>query len=140
MVREDTYSVNVQVSRPDGTWLNLGTAEKKSGGATDSEDVKVKLGGLQGELALGSSRTVENVTVSYLYVQRIHDQAHFLHSRVGKADVIVTVQPLDGDGNVNGRSIIYPGKLKSFTLPDVDAESSDAAYAELEITCHNNIA
>lgn len=134
MSREDQYNVTVSASY-SGTTKDLGTFDKLTGGEIDSEESKFRPGGLKEQISLGGSRSVSNVNVSRLYdLARDHGNAGWLIGGVGKADVVVTKQPLDVDGNAYGRPIIYKGKLKKFTPPDHDSESSNAAMFELEVS------
>jgi hypothetical protein len=126
MNREDTWIVRVSVDGRD-----LGPFDKASGGAGDSEETKYRANGGR-EVTLGGAQTLENVTVSVLYEEGVHALYHWLMSRRGRATMVVTKTPTDADGNVFGRSIVYTGKLKAVTPPDVDSESSDAALIELE--------
>lgn len=132
--RQDTYSVSVSV---DG--VNLGIWDKMTGGAVDSEEYKYKPGAMAPVVSLGGTKTVDNVVVSRLYrLARDHDRAQWLINRVGNARVVVSKQPLDTDGNVYGKPIIYRGTLKRCTFPEVDSESSNAGLIELEVTPEGN--
>jgi len=130
MSRQDQYAVSMTV---DGT--KFGVFDKLSGGEIDSEETKYKPGGMAPPVSLGGSVEVGNLTISRLYVlNRDHDTIHWLISRVGKGQVVVSRQPLDVDGNAYGRPLVYTGTLKTVTPPEVDSESSDAALVECEIT------
>lgn len=136
MSRQDQYDVRVSV---DG--VDLSTFDTLSGGEIDSEETTYKPGGMGARISLGGSVNVGNVTVAVLYdLARIHVLAHWLISRVGKGDVVVNKQPLDVDGNVYGRPLVYRGKLKQVNPPEHDSESSDAARLELEITPAGTVA
>lgn len=130
MSRQDQYNVTLTIGDVDwGTW------DKLNGGEIDSEELKYKPGGMGAQLSLGGSQEVGNITVSRLYeLVRDHNQIGVLITGVGKLDVTVNRQPLDVDGVSYGSPIVYTGKLKALTLPEVDSESSDAALVELEIT------
>lgn len=128
--RVDQYDVTVAI---DGK--ALGTFDKLAGGEVDSEETSYKPGGMGARVSLGGSVNIGNVTVSVLYdLAAIHSQVHWLASRAGKADMVVTKQPLDADGNAYGRAIVYTGRLKQVKPPDHDSEASDAALLELEMT------
>jgi hypothetical protein len=106
-----------------------------SGGEIDSDDAKYYPGGMAPPVSLGGRKSVGNVTVSRLYrLARDHDAVQVLIDAAGKASMVVTKQPLDVDGNVYGRPIVYKGTLKRVTPPEVDSESSSAAMIELEMT------
>lgn len=129
MQREDTYNVRVSVDDVD-----LGTFDKMTGGDTDSEDTTYRPGGLGAKVTLGGTQNIADVTVSRLYTDVIHGQFHWLQTRAGKGEMVVTRQPLDADGNANGRVIVFSGKLKTVKPPDVDSEGNDAALLELDMT------
>jgi hypothetical protein len=129
-MRADQFDVRVSV---DGT--DLGTFDKLTGGEIDSEETTYKPGAMAPRISLGGSVNVGNVTVSRLFdLDRDGGLVHWLISRAGKGDVVVSKQTLDVDGNAYGRGITYRGRLKQVNPPEVDSESSDAALVELEIT------
>lgn len=130
MSRQDQYNVTVTVDT-----TQLGTFDKMTGGELDSEELKYKPGAMAAEVSLGGSQTVSNLVLSRLYrLDRDLSQVPFLKSRVGKGDVTVAKQSLDVDGNPFGTPIIYRGKLKKLTLPEVNSEGSNAALLELEVS------
>jgi hypothetical protein len=134
--RVDQYDVTVTV---DGQLL--GTFGKMTGGEIDSDETTVKPGAMAPRVSLGGSVNVGNVTVSTLYdLQTIHGIIHWLASRCGKAAMVVKKQPLDADGNAFGKALTYTGMLKQVNPPEVDAESSDAAWLELEMTAAGTVA
>jgi hypothetical protein len=139
MSRQDQYAITLNV---DG--VDMGVWDKLSGGEIDSEESKYKPGGMGAHISLGGSVEVGNITVSRLYnLNRDHEGAngiHWLISRVGKGNVTVNRQPLDVDGNAFGRPLVYTGKLKTVTPPEVDSESADAALIECEITPAGTVA
>lgn len=135
MKREDTYSVRVAVDNRD-----LGTWDKLEGGEIDSEETTYRPGGLADQITLGGARSVGNVTVSRLYDEGVHNLFHWLAARAGKADMVVVKQPLDAEGVVYGRPLVYSGKLKAVTPPDVDSEGNDAALIEIEMTVRGGVA
>lgn len=131
MSRLDQYDVSISVN---GT--NLGTWDKMSGGAIDSEELKYKPGAMATEISLGGPITVGNVTVSRLYdLQRDHPLVPTLKGAVGKGVVVVRKQPLDLNRSPFGNPIVYTGTLKTLTLPEPDSEGSGSpAMVELEIS------
>jgi hypothetical protein len=128
--RADTWRTTVTI---DGE--NFGVWDKKSGGAIDSDETKYNPGGMAPQVSLGGKKNVENVTFSRLYrLQRDHQRMQKLINKVGKGSVAVHQQPLDVDGNVFGKPLVYRGTLKRVTPPDVDSESNNGAMIELEVT------
>jgi hypothetical protein len=128
-MRADQFNVTAVI---DGK--NLGTFDKLSGGEVDSEETRYRPGGLGKPISLGGAITVNNVTISRLFdLAREQAIIHWLISRAGKGKMTINKQPLDVDGNVYGRPLVYTGKLKQVTPPEHDSESSDAALLELEM-------
>jgi hypothetical protein len=135
-MRQDQYDVKVSVDGQD-----LGTWDKFTGGEVDSDETTYKPGGMAPRISLGGSVNVGAVTVSRLFdLTRDEPIVHWLISRAGKGQAVVSKQPLDVDGNVNGRPLVYSGKLKQVNPPEVDSESSDAALIELEVTPAGTVA
>lgn len=128
--RQDQYNVTVSVNGNSyGTW------DKMSGGDIDSEETKYNPGAMGASISLGGRKTVSNVTVQRLYdLQRDHALMPGLIAMVGKANMVVSKQPLDADGNAFGAPIVYTGKLKMVQLPEHDSESNTAAMVSLEMS------
>lgn len=136
MSRLDQYDISVSL---DG--VNLGTFDKMSGGAIDSEEVKYKPGAMAPQISLGGSVTVDNVTVERLYrLDRDLPLIPNLKARVGKGQCVVTRQSLDVDGIPFGKPQTWNGKLKKLTWPDPDSESNAAAMLQLEISSAGTVA
>lgn len=132
-LRQDQWLVTATV---DG--VSIGIFDKMTGGEITSEETKYAPGGMQPQVSLGGMRSVENVTISRL--ARGEDDVHWLFERAGRADMSVTRQPLDADGNAYGRPVTYSGKLQGVTPAEIDSESSDAALLELEMAPSGSIA
>lgn len=128
--RADTWDVRVTIGD-----RNLGTWDQQEGGDVDSEEFTYKPGGMADPESLGGSKTVENVTLRRLYrLNRDHIISDWLIRQAGRADVVITKQPLDTDGNAWGSPLVYRGTLKRVGFPDHDSGSSDAALVEIEVT------
>lgn len=140
--RADTYDVTVSVQDVNNTtqlvMMNLGTWDKRGGGAIDSEETRYNPGGMAPAVSLGGRKTVENVTVSRLYrIVRDHtDITQRLIDGVGRARMEVRQLPLEisSKKGTGLRPIIWEGTLKRCTVPEHDSESNDAALIELEMT------
>lgn len=130
MSRMDEYQITVTINGTDyGVWA------KMDGGDADSTDTKYKPGGMQPEISLGGAKTVNNITVTRLYLrERDHVAVPALVEAVGKGAATITKQPLDVEGNVFGQPLVYTGVLKMVNLPKADAESAGAAEIALEIS------
>lgn len=135
MSRLDQYDVSVFL---DGA--PLGTFDKMSGGAIDSEEVKYKPGGMVPQISLGGSVTVANVTVERLFrADRDLALVPTIKARVGKGQVTVSRQLLDIDGNPYGAPTVWSGKLKMLTFPDPDSESNAAGLFQLEVSANGTV-
>lgn len=134
--REDTFQCTVTV---DGR--NLGVFRGRTGGAGDSEETKMRLGGMGPQVSLGGPQTMENVTVTKEFdLDGIANDVPWLMAGRGRLSASVVVQPLDEDGNAHGRRVTWTGKLKQVTYPDHDAEGNDPAEIELEIATDGTLA
>lgn len=142
MSREDQFSVTASIDNMDGNGNRLagasyplGVFDKKTGGEVDSEESKFKPGGMGDQVSLGGSKSVSNLTIGRMY-DLVRDTPHRgkLLNAVGKFDFTVSVQHLDLDKNPVGAPEIYKGKVKQFSLPDHDSESTDAAMFEVEMS------
>jgi hypothetical protein len=136
MSRKDQYAVGVTI---DGTYT--GIWDKMTGGEIDSDETKYKPGGMTQEISLGGSVNTGNITVSRLFdlARDLPVIKTWMH-RVGKALVVVSKQSLDVDGNAFGDPMVYQGKLKMVTPPEVDSEVSDAALVEIEVSTAGSVA
>lgn len=136
MSRKDQYDVKLSV---DGT--DLGTWDTLTGAEIDSDETTYKPGAMGARVSLGGSTNIGTVVVGRLFdLTRDLSVVHWLISRVGKGSAVISKQSLDVDGNVFGRPLVYTGKLKKVTPPEVDSASSDAALIELEITPTGTVA
>lgn len=124
--REDAYRVTVKLDGADrGTWA------KCSGGNVSSDDTTVYPGGMEEPLSLGGRRTYEALTVSKPYDPA--DESALVE-RVGKGAVTVIKTPLDRNRAAYGKPVTYTGTLRAVNPPDHNADGSDAAMLEIEVT------
>jgi hypothetical protein len=134
--RQDTWRITVFVEHPkvSGSMLNYGVFDKMTGGQVDSDDNKYNPGGMGPPVSLGGRKTVDNVVISRLYrLMRDHDHIQRLIDGVGRSRVTIAKQPMDIEGNVYGKPLVYNGRLKRCTPPEVDSEASGAGLIELEV-------
>lgn len=112
----------------------LGTFTTRTGGNADSEETKHAPGGMEGEEALGGRPTTENVTTSRRFKPDRDGPLRnaLFAARGASARMTVVDQPLGPDGNAWGSPTVWTGVLKSFNMPDSDANSNDVAMFELE--------
>lgn len=134
-MRNDQYANTVTV---DGE--PLGIFDTLSGGEADSEESLYNPGGMAPAVSLGGRQTVGSVTLGRLYrLERDHDIVRRLLPRRGKADVTVSRQPLDVDGNPYGAPFVYTGTLKTITFPDTNSEDSAASIWTMTVTTESEI-
>lgn len=128
--RQDTWQV---VLIYEGN--NWGLWDKKTGGATDSDEVTYYPGGMADRISLGGRVTYDNVTLQRLY-DGIDDHQYIndLLNGVGKGHCEIHQRPMDINRNPYGKSVVWIGTLKRVLVPDVDSEATAAAMLELEIT------
>jgi hypothetical protein len=114
---------------------SLGTFDTFTGGGVDSDEVKYHPGGMNQTISLGGTSEIDNVVIGRLYkLDRDHQLVGRLLDTPGKVGMIVVKQPLDPQGNVWGRPIVYIGTHKRTTPPEVDSNATDAAIIEVEMT------
>lgn len=130
MSRSDQYAVSVSIDSVD-----LGVWDHMTGGDVQSEENQYRPGGMAPAIALGGIVTLSEMKVNRLYnLSRDHPLVPWLASRVGRGHCTIVKQPLDVDGNVFGRPVVYTGVLRMLNLPDADSKAGDAAIIELTIT------
>lgn len=130
--RQDTWLVTANLEGKD-----LGIFDKKEGGEVDSDENKYPLGGMLGEISLGGRKTIGELTISRYYdADRDDPLFGFFNSHVGAGVGSIGIVPLDFHGNPQGAPVVYSATLRTFTPPEVDNESQDAAMLELVWTCY----
>jgi hypothetical protein len=135
MTRMDQALITATV---DG--VPLGVFDKRTGGDTDSEESKYRPGGLGMQVALGGKTIITNVIIDRLYdLERDHELARRLRTRVGVALASVSEQPLDRDRNPWGRPIVWHGILKMVQTPERDSETNGPALFHIEISTEGNV-
>lgn len=134
-MRQDQWSNTVTIDgTPMGVWDTFG------GGDIDAEETKYRPGGMRPQVSLGGSTTVNNVTLSRLLDKEDWPRMHALmSSRVGKAGVTVSRQPLDSDGNPFGRPLVYRGTLQNVNPGDTDSNSSDAQTWTIVVSTEGDV-
>lgn len=134
-MRQDQWSNTVTIDgNPLGVWDTL------SGGDVEAEETKYRPGGMQPQVSLGGTTSVNNVTLSRLLDKEDWPFMHnLMASRVGKANVTVSRQPLDINGNPMGRPLVYRGTLQNVNPGDTDSNSSDAQTWTIVVSTEGNI-
>jgi hypothetical protein len=136
LARQDTFSVSVNIDGRDfGIW------EGRSGGDTDTDESKVRLGAMGPEVALGGTKSIDDVTCTKIFdIDGIGQEYVWLVARAGNAPMTVVTQPLDRDGHAHGRPWTYTGVLKGVNAPEYDAQSGDAAMIEVIMSVNSVVA
>lgn len=121
-------------------WLGslgaLGIFDTFTGGGVEADELKYHPGAMSQVISLGGSSEVENVVISRMYqLNRDHTIVGRLLDQPGKTPMLIVKQPLDPDGNVWGRPLIYSGTYRRCTPPEHDSSAAaDIAMIELEMT------
>lgn len=137
MPRRDQYLVNVFVESIG----DMGTFDTMTGGEIDSEALTYRPGGMAETVSLGGTKTIGNVTVGRMFDYGYDlNVAKALAKAVGRANMTVTKIHLDVDKNPYGTRLVYTGKLKAVTFPEVDSESSEAGIMTLEMVPSGTLA
>ena len=114
----------------------IGIFDSRTGGEVDADGLAVRHTGEGLKLAATRRFTVGDITVSREKERdRDHALAQQLKTRVGKAKMVVSDQPLDEDGNAWGKPDIWTGILKTVNGGDSSADSTDAKELELTMVC-----
>lgn len=132
--RQDTATVTASVQLADGTWLRLGVFQDRKGGASDSASTTYSMGGSSNKRrALGGRPEPTTVTISRLFDDEAQAWEKLVRSRAGKAQMTVSEQPQDIEGNAIGDPLTWAGVLKNVHKLDYNAESTTAQTIELEM-------
>jgi hypothetical protein len=137
-MRQDQWSNTVTIDGAKfGTWDTLG------GGAATATETKYSPGGMGPQKSLGGKNNVDNLTLGKL-IEPTADEWNaikaLMATRVGKAEVSVSRQPLDVDGNPFGEPLVYSGKLLTVTPGDTDSNSEAAQVWTITVSTHGSIA
>lgn len=144
MSRQDQSKITVIVNQPDGKpWPGLGnrgTWDVKDGGGMDTTSTKYRIGGMGGQLSLGGTKDVQNITLNRLQVSdRDWPLLETWYDAAGVANVVISETPLDGRGTPNGDTMIWHGKLKRVTPGNANANSQDAKLFEIEVETYGSV-
>lgn len=133
-IRKDQFRITLKIQ--GNTWGGKGTVwGTKTGGKVGSTSTTFKPGGMEPQIAIGSTPSQDPITLTRYYdFDRDHAHLPSLLAVAGKAKCEVYQQPLDIDGHAIGAAIIVTGTLTSVLPPDYDANSADVAMLEVEIT------
>lgn len=133
MSREDQHLTTVTLIRGNGTRVDLGKWDNKSGGAVEAESTKYREGGMADEESLGGPVSTENVTLQRNYkLVRDHGLMPTLYAEAGVGRLEISEQPLDRNKVAFGSPTLYRGTLIAVRPPDRNSMSSDAAMVEIE--------
>src|SRR5262245_29831323 len=131
--REDTHILTMSLDGGPAGVKDLGIWDQKEGGEIDSEENKYKPGAMAGEISLGGTKTLGNLTFRRYYDWARDDPIMgFLIRAVGAGRGILGIQMLDVHGNPQGGLLGYGGTLKTVTPPDLDSTSNDPAMLSTE--------
>lgn len=134
--REDTASIQLRIKVPgNNSFTDYGIWDKRSGGELDSEETTYYPGAMADRISLGGRVVPGNNTLQRLFKgDRDQKQLATLYKCVGRAEVTITEQPMDVDGNAYGNPIVWTGILKKVASPNRDSESNNPALIEIEIS------
>lgn len=135
--REDMFAVTAWIEGIGDT----GVWDKKTGGEVDSAEQKYSPGAMGPPVSLGGAITMGNIVLERLYVlERDHPIIHSLAALTGRAQIVMSQQPLDENKIPFGRPITQSGKIKKVSPPDHDSTSSNPAIVGLEFVPSGTIA
>lgn len=134
MKRKDTFRVEATV---EGIG-SLGVCRAQDGGDIESEETKVRPGGMGAEISLGGARSRNAMTLKFWNNEYVESLTPALERAAGSADAVISRVPLDADGNPNGRGRTFTGVLRNVKMPEYDADSNDASELELEFSLNES--
>jgi len=141
--RQDTFLVALMVEdmraghfgKNPPEMVDWGIWDTKTGGDLDSEERLYYPGGMKDPYSLGGRILPQQVTLTRNYrIHRDHFRIQELLNSVGKANIQISVFPMDKYGAEHTPAIVYRGTLKTVTLPEHNSESSSDP-AMLSVVC-----
>lgn len=129
MRRKDTWRYTLRVDD-----VLVGTARASEGMDIAVENLKVRPGGMAPEESAGGVKTREDGTLRFWNTEAIYELTPWLERRAGNAIVGVMAQPLDAEGFPKGDARSYTGTLGAVKAPGYDADSTEAAELEVEVS------
>lgn len=103
----------------------IGTWDTRAGGETSASVQKYRPGG-GGELTSAARPTTGDVTLTRRYdLARDAALATSLRTKVGRAKIRISEQPLDDDGVKWGKPTIWNGVLSSVATDDTESNADD---------------
>lgn len=110
----------------------IGVFDTCSGGEITAEPTKHRPGGMGQQSSNGALPEFGDLTIGR-ELDLTRDLA--LHARlavfVGRADMVVSRQPLDVNGAPFGKSITYTGRMSGLTDPETDSNSAETSMYEI---------
>jgi hypothetical protein len=113
---------------------DCGVFMAREGGKVDSESKAIFPGGGERQVALGSSQSIDSVTLTGFQALEKRELVDWLETRVGRGRAVCSEQPLDTDNIAFGAPKVWTGVVKSVERADSDANSSDHSEFKVEVT------
>lgn len=105
------------------------------GGDLESEDTKIRPGGMVGQVNLGGPTTRTDATIERPYTRELHPYIKTLENLAGTQGMSATYTILDVRGNVVGPTVTLRGILKNVIRPEWDANATAAAMLGVVMGC-----
>ncbi len=125
-----------------GVFYDLGIWDKKTGGDVEAEITKHRGGGMGEEESHGGQPSTSDVTLTRTNKRQGRNDVatrRLLRAMVGKADIVVTEQTLDKDGNSWDQPSVHRGTLKRVSGAEVDADSNETDMYEVGVSLNGTI-
>lgn len=114
---------------------DLGVFMSHEGGGVSGETTKIRPGADEAEVILAAVKTFADLTVNGLYTDALRARRLWLAEQINKGEMVVSMQPLDADGNAFGSPEVVRGQLTGFEPPGSDANSTgDGSAAQCSVT------
>lgn len=129
MAIESQFLITVHI---DGVG-DCGVFDKRTGGDATAPTAKHRPGGMGPEKAYRTLPTYSDLTVSrVLERDRDYELVRRLRNLSGNAQMVVTEQPLDDDGNAWGSPQTWQGRLTNVKPGQVDSTSQNPRMFEID--------
>lgn len=133
LLRQDQATISVSglgVGLPYvASWAML------EGGDLESEDTKIRPGGMLSQVNLGGPTTRTDATVSRPYSTDLHPFMKPLEDRAGNQSMQITWTAMNASKQALGNVVTLTGILKNVTRPTWDANATGAAMLALVMGC-----
>lgn len=139
-MRQDMWA-NSFAAKVGGKTIDLGIFDTLSGGDVSFNETKYTPGGMQPQISIGGTKTVNNITLGKILDQGRPDWGwiQMFMQLVEEADCTITRQPLGTDGRPFGSPLVYTGKLIGIAPGDTDSNAEGAQIWQVTVSTNATV-